>query len=105
MLGFTVDRKPVDIVLEKQVHMDVHKLNEFCSPVDISNVENLNTYTPRLCAFKLPHPVLDMVTKLHVYNRSSIFLKEWTAQSHVVGDQCTTLADVVHKMWLPVKKR
>lgn len=104
-LGFTVDMGPVDIVLKKQVHMDVHKLSEFCNPVDISKVENLNTYTPNLCAFKLSQPVLDMATMLHAYNRSNIFVKLWNDQSQEDGDQCATLEDVVQGVWLPVKNR
>ncbi|XP_053396009.1 E3 ubiquitin-protein ligase rnf213-alpha-like [Mercenaria mercenaria] len=99
-----VDRRSVDVTLKKQEHFDVHMVKEFCVPAAEINVEDIDTFAPKLCAFKLPQTVLDMVPELHVYNKSTTFLKQWHDQCQGVYDQCVSLDDTVQKVWIPVKK-
>lgn len=100
-----VDTSSIDNTLKKNENIEVHQVKEFCVPTDVSTVADLEMLQPRMCAFNVSQPVLDMVPELHSCYDSSTFLKLWNEQCVANNGQCTSLDDVVQQVWAPVKHR
>ncbi|XP_053390338.1 E3 ubiquitin-protein ligase rnf213-alpha-like, partial [Mercenaria mercenaria] len=100
-----VDRKCIDDTLKKQEHIEKHQIKEFCEPADVTKVDIIETYKPRLCAFRVSPTVMSIVPHLHACCESSTFMMSWNAQCQEVYNQCATLDDVVQKVWSVVKNR
>jgi hypothetical protein len=103
--NYLVDRKCIDDTLKKQEDLETHQVKEFCEPADITRVDTVETYQPRLCAFKVSPLVLDVVQQLHACFNSNTFMMLWNAHCREVFDQCSTLDDVVLKVWSFVKNQ
>lgn len=80
-------------------------IKEFCEPVDVSKVDNVDTYQPRLCAFEVSPIVIDVAHELHSCCVSSTFIKLWNDKCNEVYTQCETLDDVVLNVWNSVKNQ
>ncbi|XP_060597648.1 E3 ubiquitin-protein ligase rnf213-alpha-like, partial [Ruditapes philippinarum] len=100
-----VDTSSIDDTLKKQEDLEIHQIREFCVPADITKVDVVDTYQPRLCAFKLSPLVLDVVPQLHACYTSNTFMMLWNAQCKEVFNQCSTLDDVVQNVWNIVKNQ
>ncbi|KAL4233165.1 hypothetical protein ACF0H5_007850 [Mactra antiquata] len=99
------DRVPIDDTLKKQEHLDAYPMKEFCEPLDISKVEDVQNFQTKLCAFKVTSGVIDMAIELHKISHSSTFMKLWKQQCNTNGYDVKCLDDVVEKLWRTVKKR
>ncbi|XP_053396351.1 E3 ubiquitin-protein ligase RNF213-like isoform X8 [Mercenaria mercenaria] len=100
-----VDMKCIDDTLKKQEHIERHQIKEFCEPADVTKVDIIETYKPRLCAFRVSPTVINIVPHLHACCESSTFMMFWNGQCQEVYNQCATLDDVVQKVWSVVKNR
>jgi hypothetical protein len=101
----TADTRAVDNTLQKQKHIEVHKVNEFCVPADMSKETNMETFQPKLCAFTVSQTVLDILPSLQVCSESSTFMKFWTAECQNDKSHSPNLDDVVPQIWTAAKKR
>ncbi|XP_053396010.1 E3 ubiquitin-protein ligase rnf213-alpha-like [Mercenaria mercenaria] len=101
----SVDRSSVDNTLRKQEHLEVHKVKEFCVPAAVNDVTDLETFQPRLCAFKISQAVLDLLPDLQTCSESSTFMMFWTAECQSMTDHSPKLDDIVPQVWTTVKKR
>ncbi|XP_053396017.1 E3 ubiquitin-protein ligase rnf213-alpha-like [Mercenaria mercenaria] len=100
-----VEMSTFDEVLIKQATIENHTLNEFCQPVKIDCVENIDDdFLPELIVFRLPASIDAILQKMHLCRKSSVFFKMWKTQCEKCDKDCTSLDDIL-KVWTPVYKR
>ncbi|XP_053390335.1 E3 ubiquitin-protein ligase rnf213-alpha-like, partial [Mercenaria mercenaria] len=99
-----VDRTEVDDVLKKTGNgAKACKVSDFCVPAVVKKVENIENFQPKLCAFDVSQPVLEMLPELQKCNESSVFFSLWGDCCRELRNQCTTLEDVSKRVWQPVR--
>jgi hypothetical protein len=100
-----VDRSSVDATLKKQENLKVHKVNEFCIPADVSKVDDLETFQPALCAFKVSQTVIDILPQLQACSESSTFMRFWIDECQNMDNNSPELNEIVPCVWTTVKNR
>lgn len=74
-------------------------------PSNITEVANLKTFQPKLCAFSVSETVLDLLPELQSCSESSTFMMFWIAECQSVMDESPTLDETVPRVWTTVKDR
>ncbi|XP_060561077.1 E3 ubiquitin-protein ligase RNF213-like, partial [Ruditapes philippinarum] len=93
-----LDRSSVDATLKKQENLKVHKVNEFCIAADVSKVEDLETFQPALCAFKVSQTVIDILPQLQACSESSTFMRFWIDECQSMDDNSPEWDTVSNKL-------
>ena len=101
---FAADTRVVDNTLQKQKHIEVHRVNEFCQPADVATVEDIETFQPKLCAFKVSQTVINLLPSLQTYSESDMFMKFWMAECQG-KNHSPNIDDVVPQVWTTAKNR
>lgn len=101
----TVNKQAITDTLEKQGSIKSNRVAEFCHPVDVSQVKDIDTFRPTVCAFEVPEHVVAELTDLKRCSNSIVFKHLWTQECKKVANKCSTIDDVVIKVWKPVKER
>ena len=94
-----------DAVLAKVAKIGSCCVTDFCKPLDVKSVENVENVQQNITAFGLSQEVDQMLEPLHAAIRSTTFTKLWYQQGHEEGSSCSSLDDVVEKVWKPVNQR
>ena len=102
---FVVDTSKQDAVLSQVANIGSHCVKDFCQPLDVNTVENVENCRQNITSFGLSAEVDAMLEPLHNANRSTTFAKLWEQQCVSELDNCSKLVDVVERVWKPVQKR
>ena len=80
-------------------------MKDFCKPLDVATVENVENCHPDLSVFEISSEVDQILEPLSLAYRSSAFSKLWDHQCGEQQEICTSLDDVVENVWKPVQDR
>lgn len=59
-----VDTMAYDEALSSFRNLEEHKIASLCRPVSLSKIENVQSYTPVVCAFTVEDEVLEMIPEM-----------------------------------------
>lgn len=100
-----MDLSKQDAVLSKLVDIGQYSVKDFCNPIDVRSVGNIEDCHPDSPVFGLSAEVEKMLKPLYDAYNSSTFVKLWEKQCTEQQEYCTSLEDVVKNLWIPVNER
>ena len=100
-----VNTSKQDAVLAKVDTIGRYRVKDFCKPLDVATVENVENCHPDLSVFEISSEVDQILEPLSLAYRSSAFSKLWDQQCGEQQEICSSLDDVVENVWKPVQDR
>ena len=100
-----VNTSKQDAVLAKVDAIGRYCVKDFCKPLDVASVENVENCQPDLSVFDISPEVDQILEPLSAAYRSTSFTKLWEHQCVEQQEICASLDDVVENVWKPVQDR
>ena len=91
-----------DDVLSKVGNIGQYSVKDFCKPLDVQSLDKIEECQQNMTAFELSPAVDEMLEPLYIAYKSTTFSKLWEQQCNAEQANCSTLDDVVERVWNPV---
>ena len=91
-----------DAMLNKVSNIGHHSVKDFCKPLDVHSLDKIEDCHQNMTAFELLPEVDEMLEPLFIAYKSTTFAKLWEQQCNAEQANCSTLDDVVKRVWNPV---